>query len=350
MIRKTVTERHTGIYGKKNNRMKPLRIYSIQTQISLIFLLIVIVVTFSSMLSIYFSQRYLVSARLVAGSLIPKIQRAKDIQTTATEVTGYSWRLSNTNSQRALHQAFAHLTIALARLGKLTSTLSNEDSGIDIVSLNFLSQAVQSQTQLIFQVKAQLLKQEAEQLKIAKGLHRDLLKNGVDFLETHSHTKRKHSVVHKIIEQCLGILEKFDTPSLSLADVKQLEKEFARIKNMTILPAVETKFKEKEKATERLLDSIQTPMEQLLKLKQNSLSIAMNINHFNKTQNELSDKLTLLIKQYIDRVSEDSLKNMELLLKREEQAVFLTLGVLISSLVLLYLFHRQSLSGDSESA
>jgi hypothetical protein len=328
--------------------MKPLRIYSIQTQISLIFLLIVIVVTFSSMLSIYFSQRYLVSARLVAGSLIPRIQRAKDIQTTATEVSGYSWRLSNTNSQRALQQTFAHLTIALARLGKLTSTLSNEDSGIDIVSLNFLSQAVQSHTQLIFQVKAQLLKQEAEQLKIAKGLHRDLLKAGVNFLETHSHTKKKHSVVHEFIEQCLGILEKFDTPSLSLADVKQLGKEFAKIKNMTILPAVETKFKEKEK--DRLLDSIQTPMEQLLKLKQNSLSIAMNINHFNKTQNELSDKLTLLIKQYIDRVSEDSLKNMELLLKREEQAVFLTLGVLISSLVLLYLFHRQSLSGDSESA
>jgi|GEM_PF-4061716 len=82
--------------------MKPLRIYSIQTRMSLILLLVVVVVTLSSALSIYFPQRYLVSARLVAGSLIPRIQRAKDIQQTANQVTEFSWSLSNTKSQTAL--------------------------------------------------------------------------------------------------------------------------------------------------------------------------------------------------------------------------------------------------------
>jgi len=69
---------------------------------SLILLLVVVVVTLSSALSIYFPQRYLVSARLVAGSLIPRIQRAKDIQQTANQVTEFSWSLSNTKSQTAL--------------------------------------------------------------------------------------------------------------------------------------------------------------------------------------------------------------------------------------------------------
>jgi len=306
---------------------------------SLILWLVVIIITFSSMLSIYFSQRYLISARLVAGSLIPRIQRAKDIQQTAAQVTRASWSLSNTNSQTDLHQVFAHLTIALARLGSLTATLSNEDSGIDIVSLNFLSQSVQSQTQLIFQVKAQLLKQEAEQRKIAKGLRRGLLKAGGDFWHTHAYEKETHTIVHRIIEQHLGILEKFDTLSRSLSDIRQLEKEFSRIKSTTRLPAVEAKFKDKE--IERLIDSIRTPMAQLLKLKQKSLSIALKINDFNQAQNELSDKLTLLTNQYIDRISAESKKNMELLLKRERHSIYLTIGVLILSLVLLYLFYRQ---------
>ena len=230
--------------------MKPLRIYSIQTRMSLILLLVVVVVTLSSALSIYFSQRYLVSARLVAGSLIPRIQRAKDIQQTATQVTGYSWSLSNTQSQTALRQAFARLTIALSKLGTLTATLSNEDSGIDIVSLNFLSQAVQSQTQLIFQVKAQLLKQESDQLKIAKALRRDLLKNGMAFFKKHSYSKENHLVVHKMIELSLGFLEKFDTLSVSLPDIKQLEKEFAQIKNMAVLTAVDTNLNDQAKIIE----------------------------------------------------------------------------------------------------
>lgn len=193
---------------------------------SLILLLVVVVVAFSSAFSIYFSQRYLVSARLVAGRLIPRIERAKDIQQTATQVTGYSWSLSNTTSQAALHQTFGHLTTALSKLGTFTATLSNEDSGIDIVSLNFLSQAVQSQTHLIFQVKAQLLKQEKEQFKIAKGLRQDLLNMGVDFFRTHSDANKNHVVVHEMIARSIGFLEKFDTLSVSLSDIEQLENEF----------------------------------------------------------------------------------------------------------------------------
>ena len=321
--------------------MKPLRIYSIQTRMSLILLLVVVVVTLSSALSIYFSQRYLVSARLVAGSLIPRIQRAKDIQQTATQVTGYSWSLSNTQSQTALRQAFARLTIALSKLGTLTATLSNEDSGIDIVSLNFLSQAVQSQTQLIFQVKAQLLKQESDQLIIAKALRRDLLKNGMAFFKKYSYSKENHLVVHKMIERSLGFLEKFDTLSASLPDIKQLENEFAQIKNMAVIGAVDTNLKDQAKIIEWFIDNIQTPMAQLLRLKQKSLSIAMKINDFNNAQNELSDKLTLLTNQYIDRISTDYRKKMGLLLKKEKQSIYVTLSVFISSLVLLFLFYRQ---------
>nr|WP_319493743.1 GGDEF domain-containing protein [uncultured Desulfobacter sp.] len=320
--------------------MKPLRIYSIQTRMSLILLLVVFVVTFSGVFSIYFSQRYLVSARLVAGSLIPRIQRAKDIQQTVTQVTVYSWSLSNTNSQTELHQAFTQLTTALATLGRLTATLSNEDSGIDIVSLNFLSQAIQSQTHLIFQVKAQLLKQEREQVKIVKGLRRDLLKFGADFFRTHSHTKENHVVVHKMIAQSLDFLEKFDTLA-SLSDIQPLENEFARIKQITVPPPVDTTVKDQKKTIDAFIDHILTPLGQLLKLKQKSLSIALKINDFNKAQNELSDQLTGLTAQYIDRISTDYHGKMELLLKREKQSIYLTIGVFVSSLVLLFLFYRQ---------
>jgi len=219
--------------------------------------------------------------------------------------------------------------------------LSNEDSGIDIVSLNFLSQAVQSQTQLIFQVKAQLLKQEGDQLKIAKALRSDLLKNGMVFFENHSYSKENHLVVHNMIEQSLGFLEKFDTVFVSLSDIKQLENEFARIKNMTVPAVVDTNLKDQEEIIEWFINNIQTPMVQLLTLKQKSLSIALKINDFNKAQNELSVKLTLLTNQYIDRISTDYRKKMELLLKREKQSIYMTLGVFISSLVLLFLFYRQ---------
>ena len=82
-------------------------------------------------------------------------------------------------------------------------------------------------------------------------------------------------------------------------------------------------------------------MAQLLKLKQKSLSIALKINDFNNAQNELSDKLTLLTNQYIDRISTDYRKKMALLLKREKQSIYVTLSVFISSLVLLFLFYRQ---------
>jgi diguanylate cyclase (GGDEF)-like protein len=308
---------------------------------SLILLLVVVVVAFSSAFSIYFSQRYLVSARLVAGRLIPRIERAKDIQQTATQVTGYSWSLSNTTSQAALHQTFGHLTTALSKLGTFTATLSNEDSGIDIVSLNFLSQAVQSQTHLIFQVKAQLLKQEKEQFKIAKGLRQDLLNMGVDFFRTHSDANKNHVVVHEMIARSIGFLEKFDTLSVSLSDIEQLENEFARIKKMPLLPDVDTNFKGQEKLIEGFIENIRTPMAQLLQLKRKSLSIALKINDFNRAQDELNDKLTRLTNQYIDRISTDYHEQMELLLKREKQSIYLTIGVFLSSLALLSLFYRQ---------
>nr|WP_321403920.1 GGDEF domain-containing protein [uncultured Desulfobacter sp.] len=321
--------------------MKPLRIYSIQTRMSLILLLVVFVVTFSGVFSIYFSQRYLVSARLVASSLMPRIQRAKDIQQTVTQVTVYSWSLSNTNSRTELHQVFAHLTTALATLGTLTATLSNEDSGIDIVSLNFLSQAIQSQTHLIFQVKAQLLKQEREQVKIVKGLRRDLLTIGVEFFKTHSRAKENHMIVHKIMVQSLAVLEIFDTQSASLSDIKQLEDEFAKIKNIPVLLTADTNAKDRENLVDAFIERIVPPMGKLLKLKQNSLSIVLKINDFNKAQGELSDQLTGLTTRYIDRISTDYHEKMELLLRQEKYSVYLTIGVFVSSLVLLLLFYRQ---------
>ena len=308
----------------------------------MIFLLVVTVVVCTSGISIYFSQRYLASARLAVGSLMPMVQRAKDIQQAATEVKGYSRSLSNSNSPAALHQAFSDLTIALAKLEKLTSMLSNEDSGIDIVSLNFLNQAVQSQTNLIFQVKAQLLKQEAQQLKIIKELRRDLLKTGfVDFSITHSYEKENHASIHKILEQSLVILEKLDMPDVSLSDVNQLENEFARTKNRTVLLPAGKINTAKEKGGGRLINGVRTSVERLLELKQQSLSVALRINDFNKTQNELSDKLTLLTNQHIDKISTESQENMQLLLKREKQSIYLALCVLVASLILLYLFHHQ---------
>ena len=325
--------------------MKRFRIYSIQNKISIVFLLVITIVICSGAFSAYSSKHYLFFARRVADSLTPKIRQTKDLQQAATEIKGSSRKLSFSSSSKSLRKVYLSLTNSLEKLEKLTSTLSREDSNLDIVSLNFLTQAIRSQTQLIFQLMAQLLKKESR----LQGLSNDL-QNGMlevitlDFRHHHLYTEGDyHDLLHTVVEKNITMLQQLnqDNPPITASDISRMETDVEGLK-----AAVTGEQGERGRVIQRigvLVNNINTQTVHVLKIKQECRLIKLRIDTFNCTLEELTDKLAHMTNQYIDLISENSQKNMALLLKKERQSLSLAAGGFILSLILLYLLHRRTI-------
>jgi len=299
----------------------------------MVFLFIVIIIICSGMLSVYFSKRHLNTARFFADNIIPGIQRINDLQQAAAQVDGSCRLLSKAPAREDLAQGNADLLEVLARMEGLTATITHEDKGIDIVTLNFLSQAIRTQAQLVFQLKAQRLTLVSEQQEITRGIHHGLM----ELLTLASDPV--HRSFHGLLKRADILMQTLNRASDTPFNIRQLREEFAAFRRESGLLLSQTRDKQLHSHARALLDQMTAQLDRLLGISQESWAIHREIGGFIATLDDLSGRLIQVTGQYIQGVRDRFRKDAEKILKREEQNINLTNGGLVLSILILYLLH-----------
>ena len=314
--------------------MKLPRLYSIQAKLSAVFLFIVILIACSGMLSVYFSKRHLKTARFFADTIIPEIQRINDLQHAASQVEDYSGELSRAVARNRLDQVYGDLEKALARMTEQTQTITREDNGIDIVSLNFLNQAIRTQAQLVFQLRARLLKMASDQQGVSKEIQRHLLelaaleaRRGID------------SDAPGFLSRPLPLLDALSLPATSPLNIRQLKGDFAEFHRENAGVISKIRNLKTQSHARNVLAHITEHMGHLIELKEGDLDINQRIGGFITTLDDLTGQLKQLTQKYIEGVRTRFRKNAEQVLKREQQSINFTNAGLIFAILILYLLH-----------
>jgi phosphoglycerate-specific signal transduction histidine kinase len=134
-----------------------VRFYSIQSQLFLVSLISMIIIVSGGCLSLYLTSRMLSATNMFVATTLPRIETAKSLERTALEIMNKARELSQAKRQEELVTNHQLLTTLLDRLEMLTAKISQEEAEADILALNWTSQAIRSQAQLVFQTGVQYL-------------------------------------------------------------------------------------------------------------------------------------------------------------------------------------------------
>ena len=301
--------------------MKLPRIYSIQAKLSAVFLFVVILIICSGMLSVYFSKRHLKTASFFTDIIAPDIQRINDLQQAASRVENDSRQLSQAVTRYKLVQVHEDLENTLVLMSGLTTTITQEDNGIDIVSLNFLTQAIRSHAQLVFQLRAERLKMALDQQRISREIQRHLIR-----LVALEAPRDNHSPSPGLLTRSLPLLDALNIPAATPLNIRQLKGDFAAFHRENARAISEINAPKIRARARAVLDLITELMGSLLELKQAALDINQRIGKFITTLDRSTARLILMTGQYIHGVRDRFRENAQQALKREKQNIHLTNG------------------------
>ena len=318
------------------------RIYSIQAKLSIYLFLTVTIMICNGILTVYFFNLHLSSNRFFTHNIEPQIQRTHELQKTSIQVFGFSRELSHEISQKDMDSVYSNLTMVLTQLEELTTKVSNEDSGIDILSLNFLSQSIRSQAQLIFQLKAQQLRMKASQQQVANGIRRDLLEiMASDVAQKSIPADKKSSFVSSHLKRLMLMVEQLEMTSVSLLKVDQLQKDLDEVKNSFHKQGIKEQNPEEETKLQTLMNGATGQLEQLIKAKRRSLGITQSINNFIGTLDDLTASLIQLTERYIDGVRAGFHKQEEEIKQEGKRRLNLIMWAGGVWIIILYLLYRR---------
>jgi len=328
--------------GKRTNNVSLPRIYSIQAKLSIYLFLTVTIMICNGILTVYFFNLHLSSNRFFTHNIEPQIQRTHELQKTSIQVFGFSRELSHEISQKDMDSVYSNLTMVLTQLEELTTKVSNEDSGIDILSLNFLSQSIRSQAQLIFQLKAQQLRMKASQQQVANGIRRDLLEiMASDVAQKSIPADKKSSFVFSHLKRLMLMVEQLEMTSVSLLKVDQLQKDLDEVKNSFHKQGIKEQNPEEETKLQTLMNGATGQLEQLIKAKRRSLGITQSINNFIGTLDDLTASLIQLTERYIDGVRAGFHKQEEEIKQEGKRRLNLIMWAGGVWIIILYLLYRR---------
>lgn len=194
--------------------MIALKFYSIQSKLSLLFITAGLIISIGGCLSFYFSGQVFFTTRLFITTTLPRIKTATTLQQTALSIEEGTQELSMSGQNKELIEIYRRLVTLLDNLEILTASISQEDIDIDILSLNWISQAIRTQSQLVFQMKAQQLRLIEEAKRNYFQIQRKL--TTLPTFETVSKesfisTEWRHNELHNYILELLDHLHYLET-------------------------------------------------------------------------------------------------------------------------------------------
>lgn len=319
------------------------RLYSIQSKLSLVFLIAIIIIGCGGFLSFYSSNQLLISTRLFVDTTLPRIETANSLHRTAHEIRNETKDLTRTGKSDGLRPSFVKIASLLDRLEKLTAKITQQDSEIDILSLNLTSQAIRSQAQLVFQLEAQLVKLKETLQDTRQQLRLELIQLptlGHNEQELLAPARQKHDQMHEYIGVLLSGLNRMENVE-NLADLDALQKlyeenrvGFQKMVDLAAPHSTEAEPKHETNSTLKNIDRLFTLQHQYFRIKN-------NISAFIDELNELVNQLTLQTNTYVEKVFNQFRGNALKVIKREKHSLYLTFGLLVFSIFFFYILYKR---------
>ncbi|WP_136805177.1 diguanylate cyclase [Desulfosediminicola flagellatus] len=319
------------------------RLYSIQSKLSLVFLIAIIIIGCGGFLSFYSSNQLLMSTRLFVDTTLPRIETANSLHRTAHEIRNETKDLTRTGKWDGLRPTFVKIASLLDRLEKLTAKITQQDPEIDILSLNLISQAIRSQAQLVFQLEAQLVKLKETLQDNRQQVRLELIQLptlGHNEQELFAPARQKHDQMHEYIGVLLSHLNRMENVE-NLADLDALQKLYeenrAGFQKVVELADPHSTEEDPKHETSSTLKNI----DRLFNLQRQYFRIKTNISAFIDELNELVNQLTLQTNTYVEKVFNQFRGNALKVIKREKHSLYLTFGLLVFSIFFFYILYRR---------
>jgi diguanylate cyclase (GGDEF)-like protein len=319
-----------------------VRFYSIQSQLFLVSLISMIIIVSGGCLSLYLTSRMLSATNMFVATTLPRIETAKSLERTALEIMNKARELSQAKRQEELVTNHQLLTTLLDRLEMLTAKISQEEAEADILALNWTSQAIRSQAQLVFQTGVQhlVLSQQAvnktQQVRIELF---DLPTLGAALSNSRPDI-RHHERIHTHITTMLSLLNQLEMAQ-SAKTIDILETTYKQNNAAFLAQKQPIDDLALELPGDAEIKEIQANLDQLYILQRRNLQIQKNIDRFIEELNGQVTQLSSLTTKHVNRVFSHFHQSAKHVIERGKMTLFLTVLLMVFAIVFLLILHRR---------
>jgi diguanylate cyclase (GGDEF)-like protein len=291
-------------------------------------------------LSLYLSSQMLSATNLFVETTLPRIETAKSLEKTALDIMIRARELSQATRQEDLNTTYQLLTALLNRLEMLTAKTSQEEAEADILALNWTSQAIRTQAQLVFQMGVQridLSQQAMIRMQQARTELIDLPTLEAGLLDSQPDIQR-HDRIHSHIMDILGKLNQLESAK-TVQDIDVLESAYrqSRAAFLARTPTADEPFP--ELPGDAALREIQVSLDQLYILQRRNLHIHNTINGFIEELNGQVSQLTTLTTEHVDNVFSHFHESAQQVIEREKLTLYLTMLLMVCAIIFLFVLH-----------
>jgi diguanylate cyclase (GGDEF)-like protein len=301
-----------------------------------------IIIVSGGCLSLYLTSRMLSATNLFVETTLPRIETAKSLERTSLDIMNKARELSQAKRQEELVTTYQLLTTLLDRLEMLTAKTSQEQAEADILSLNWTSQAIRSQAQLVFQTGVQHLGLSQQAFKRIQQARIDLinlptLETAIPDFQPDIH---RHNQIHSHVSNMLTQLNQLKLTQ-TVQDVDVLENTYKKSNADFLARTQSVDERSSELRGDAALKEIQANLNQLYILQRRNLQIKNNIDKFIEELNGQVTQLSSLTTEHVNSVFNHFHQNARHVIEREEMTLFLTVLLMVFAIILLLILHRR---------
>jgi diguanylate cyclase (GGDEF)-like protein len=318
------------------------KLYSIQSQLFLVSLISMTIIVSGGLLSLYLSSRMLSSTNLFVETTLPRIETAKSLEKTALDIMNRARELSQATRQEDLNTTYQLLTTLLNRLEMLTAKTSQEEAEADILALNWTSQAIRTQAQLVFQLGVQRIDLSQQTVIGMQQARKELI--NLPTLEAVLPDSQPdiqwHDRIHSHVMDMLGKLNQLESAK-TVQDVDVLETAYKQSRADFLAGTPSAAEPSPELPGGAALREIQVSLDQLYILQRRNLHIHNTINVFIDELNGQVSQLTALTTQHVNSVFSHFQKSAEQVIESEKLTLYLTMLLMVCAIIFLLVLHRR---------
>jgi diguanylate cyclase (GGDEF)-like protein len=318
------------------------RLYSIQSQLFLVSLISMTIIISGGLLSLYLSNQMLSATNLFVETTLPRIETAKSLEKTALDIMNRTRALSQATRQEDLNTAFQLLTALLNRLEMLTAKTSQEEAGADILALNWTSQAIRTQAQLVFQLGVQRIDLSQQAVIGMQQARKDLI--NLPTLEVGLPDSQPdiqwHDRIHSHIMDMLDKLNQLESAK-TVQDIDVVETAYRQSRANFLARTPTADEPSPELPGDETLREIQVSLDQLYILQRRNLHIHNTINGFVEELNGQVSQLTALTTQHVNSVFSHFHESAQQVIEKEKLTLYLTMLLMACAIIFLLVLHRR---------
>jgi diguanylate cyclase (GGDEF)-like protein len=322
--------------------VKMTRLYSIQSQLFLVSLISMTIIVSGGFLSLYLSSRMLSATNLFVETTLPRIESAKSLEKTALDIMNRARELSQATRQEDLNTTYQLLTALLNRLEMLTAKTSQEEAEVDILALNWTSQAIRSQAQLVFQMGVEYISLSQQAMVRMQQARMELFH--LPTLEAGLPGSRpdinRHDRIHSQIMDMLGKLNHLEAAQ-TVQDVDALEAAYRQSRAAVLARRQTADEPSAEPPADAVLREIEANLDQLYILQRRHLQVRRTIDGFIEELNGQVSQLTALTTENVNSVFSHFQESAQEVIDREKLTLYLTMLLMVCAIIFLFVLHRR---------